>query len=102
MNRLRYFILLMCLSPAILAASIEGYRQLAHDGFKEPNSPAWLESAKAREGAPRNLMEKTLLREGNEHATPRLKQGTGIHRSDTNEHHADSVSLRAVGLRIDK
>ena len=64
MNRLRYFILLVGLSPAILAASIEGYRQLANDGFKEAKSPAWLEQAKASKGGPRNLMEKTLLSAG--------------------------------------
>ena len=102
MNRLRYFILLVGLSPAILAASIEGYRQLANDGFKEAKSPAWLEQAKASKGGPRNLMEKTLLSAGKENAKPQRKQRIGIHPHETKEECADSVSLRAVGFRIDR
>ena len=72
MNRLRYFLLIVCLSPAILATSIDGYRQWAPNSFKERKSPAWLEKAKAPKGGPRNLMEKTLLSKGKEPPNPRL------------------------------
>src|SRR5262249_45428793 len=102
MNRLRYFLLIVCLSPAILATSVDGYRQWAPNSFKERKSPAWLEKAKAPKGGPRNLMEKTLLSKGKEPPNPQPKQGIGIHRHDKNEENADSVSLRTVGLRIDR
>jgi hypothetical protein len=78
MNRLRYYILFVCLSPALLAASIAGYRQWAHDGFEEPTPPAWLEQAKVAESGPRALREKVLLNKGKEHADPQRKQGIGI------------------------
>jgi hypothetical protein len=51
-------VLLLFLSPAILAASIDGYRRWSHDGFEERKLPVWLEKAKTREGGPRNFMEK--------------------------------------------
>jgi hypothetical protein len=85
MNRLRYFILFVCLSPAMLAASIAGFRQWAHDGFEEPTPPDWLGKANAPVGGPRNLREKVLLNKGKEHADPQGKQGIGIPRHGTND-----------------
>ena len=61
MSRLRAFLLLALLSPAILAASVAGYRKWASDGFEDPKPPEWLKDAQPKKDrGPGNLMEKTL------------------------------------------
>jgi hypothetical protein len=49
------------LSPAILSASICGYRQRVTDDFKDPEPPPWLEGAKKYDGkGPPDLKGRTL------------------------------------------
>jgi hypothetical protein len=63
MSRLRHLVLLALLSPAIIAASIAGYRKWASDGFEDPKPPEWLKDAQPKKDRrPGNLMEKTLGR----------------------------------------
>jgi hypothetical protein len=63
MSRLRTLVLLPLLSPAILSASVAGYRKWASDGFEDPKPPEWLKDAQPKkDSGPGNLMEKTLGR----------------------------------------
>jgi hypothetical protein len=58
MSRLRYLVLFILLSPAIITASIAGYREWARDGFEDPKLPEWFDNAKKPGDGPKNFMEK--------------------------------------------
>ena len=61
MSRLRLLVLLALLSPAIITASIAGYRKWASDGFEDPKPPEWLKDAQPKKDSGLgSLMEKTL------------------------------------------
>jgi hypothetical protein len=70
MSRLRYLILFTLLSPAIVAASIAGYRQWVRQGFEDPKPPEWLDKAKKPGDGPKNRMEKVK----NANADPKLQR----------------------------
>jgi hypothetical protein len=53
------------LSPAIITASIAGYRQWASQGFEDPKPPEWLEKARKPGDGPRNFMEKVKKAKSN-------------------------------------